>query len=372
MIPILTLTLLLTHLTLGAPTSTSSKTCREYTIPLNLTSQNYIWGLPQFNTNYDLAAFNTQVGSRVSNATVNPASETEVQTAGYEISGTYCAPANGGNGNVLLATHGIGFDRSYWDPAIQPQNYSFVDFATTKGYSIFYYDRLGLGKSSKVSGYISQVSVQVAALEQLVLALRAGKIGTTPRNVILIGHSFGSVVSNGLLTLNPNIIDGAVLTGIGYEAPSIAVTYEALQPRLARLASPSKWGGLDSGYLTWIDIFSNINVFFSAPFYDPHVVAYAEETKNPFAVMETISLELTNSSAPHFEGPIFVISGEHDFIFCGGYCPGILEPGALNAFPASKNVVTYSQPGAGHAINLSLNATGSFEVIINFLGSNGF
>jgi hypothetical protein len=35
----------------------------------------------------------------------------------------------------------------YWDPQIQPQNYSFVDFAIGKGYSIFFYDRIGIGKS---------------------------------------------------------------------------------------------------------------------------------------------------------------------------------------------------------------------------------
>jgi hypothetical protein len=38
---------------------------------------------------------------------------------------------------------------SYWDPAIEPENYSFVDFAVAKGYSIFYYDRLGVSKSSQ-------------------------------------------------------------------------------------------------------------------------------------------------------------------------------------------------------------------------------
>jgi hypothetical protein len=37
----------------------------------------------------------------------------------------------------------------YWDPEIQPEKYSFVDFAIARGYSIFYYDRLGVSKSSQ-------------------------------------------------------------------------------------------------------------------------------------------------------------------------------------------------------------------------------
>lgn len=38
---------------------------------------------------------------------------------------------------------------SYWDPTIQPEKYSFVDFAIAEGYSVSYYDRLGVGKSTK-------------------------------------------------------------------------------------------------------------------------------------------------------------------------------------------------------------------------------
>jgi hypothetical protein len=36
---------------------------------------------------------------------------------------------------------------SYWDPQIQPEKYSFVDFAIAQGYSVLYYDRLGQGQS---------------------------------------------------------------------------------------------------------------------------------------------------------------------------------------------------------------------------------
>jgi hypothetical protein len=38
---------------------------------------------------------------------------------------------------------------SYWDIREQPKDYSFVDYAISRGYSIFFYDRLGSGLSSK-------------------------------------------------------------------------------------------------------------------------------------------------------------------------------------------------------------------------------
>jgi hypothetical protein len=37
----------------------------------------------------------------------------------------------------------------YWDSEVDPANYSFVDFAISQGYSVFFYDRLGTGESSK-------------------------------------------------------------------------------------------------------------------------------------------------------------------------------------------------------------------------------
>jgi len=89
---------------------------------------------------------------------------------------------------------------------------------------------------------------------------------------------------------------------------------------------------------------------------------------------------------------MYIIDGEYDFVFCTGFCPGVLEPAALTKFPASKDLEIYIQPGSGHGINFSvslvspsleyrkdsqseilqLNATGAFEVITGFLAKNGF
>jgi hypothetical protein len=38
---------------------------------------------------------------------------------------------------------------SYWDPKIDEDRYSFVDFVISQGYSILYYDRLGMSESTK-------------------------------------------------------------------------------------------------------------------------------------------------------------------------------------------------------------------------------
>ena len=126
-----------------------TKSCQDYTIPITVSSVNYIWGLPDLFTNYDATAFTTNISRWDASTTLNPISGGAYQTVSYEISGTFCSPTKGGSETVLLATHGVGFDRSYWDPEIQPAKYSFVDFATERGYSVFFYDRLGVAKSSQ-------------------------------------------------------------------------------------------------------------------------------------------------------------------------------------------------------------------------------
>lgn len=42
-----------------------------------------------------------------------------------------------------------------------------------------------------------------------------GSVGK-PKSVVLVGHSFGSFVSNTLVGKYPALVDGVVLTGIGY------------------------------------------------------------------------------------------------------------------------------------------------------------
>lgn len=48
------------------------------------------------------------------------------------------------------------------------------------------------------------------------------------------------------------------------------------------------------------------------------------------------------------------MSGEYDFIACGGYCPGILDQKTAAVFPASKDLDVYVQPNTGHAINFGV------------------
>ncbi|KAL4927465.1 alpha/beta fold hydrolase [Aspergillus undulatus] len=70
-------------------------------------------------------------------------------TVTYPIGATYCMPGGeeeGSHHTLQILTHGIGFDRSYWD--IPFGNYSYVDAAVSRGYHTLFYDRLGIGMSA--------------------------------------------------------------------------------------------------------------------------------------------------------------------------------------------------------------------------------
>lgn len=165
------------------------KSCQEYTIPVTTNTTNLIWGLPKLENNFDATTFSVNLSRWDSNTTFHPISGGARVAASYQISGTFCSPTTEGNGVVLLATHGFGFDRrcdsllivgvvannflSYWDPSINPGKYSFVDFAIAKGYSVFFYDRLGLGKSSVFVFHLFLSFQAHLAAESLVMSPRS-------------------------------------------------------------------------------------------------------------------------------------------------------------------------------------------------------
>ncbi|KAK5946190.1 hypothetical protein PMZ80_000331 [Knufia obscura] len=232
-------TLCLAALARSTPLPQVKKSCQRYTLPLNITSLNLKWALEPLETNEGAAAYNTQTGRRDAQSVFHPVTlPTTPETAIYTISGTFCQPTSGGNGTVLLATHGGGYDRSYWHPSIQPESYSFVDYAVAQGYPIFYYDRLGLGQSEMVSGYVAQSSIHASIIKELIKLLRSDKFGSPASKVALIGHSMGSAYSNSVLNSDPGLVDAAILTGIAYNITSKGIADQAKQSRLAKLQNP--------------------------------------------------------------------------------------------------------------------------------------
>lgn len=359
------------------------KTCTDYDIPVTVTSSNAAFGLEQFKTDFDVADFLDTLSSRdedVSSSVLSAYTKQNV-TDTYTISATFCRPGHAqpdpaDDNTVIIATHGLNFDRTYWDPELDKKSYSFVDWALSQNYSVFYYDRLGVGKSEQVSGYVAQLANQVAILTQLTELVKSGKyVGKTgkPSKTVLLGHSFGSAVSIETVGLNSELVDGLILTGFSLNETFLnALEFaEAVAPRIAAKQQPGKWRQLDTGYLTGADLFTAVTTFFKAPDYDVEVARYADDHKFPFAVTELLTAGAVKNLPVNFKGAAMILSGEFDFIFCKSDCDGALEHPAATVFGKAKAFKAVSFPGAGHGLNLHLNAADSFKEITDFLSKNG-
>lgn len=367
--------------TLAAASYTSKGTfvpngaqCQDYTIPVTATSEVRLWNGTRWTDNYGYIDVVSTLSSRTSAGFPQPYGEPVNQTASYNVSATFCTPQKAGQHSktVLFATHGLAFDRGYWNSPYEPDKYNFVQYAVNKGYSVFFYDRVGVGKSTKISGYDAQISITIAVLTELAKSVRQGLYTTIgkPAKVVVVGHSFGSYSSNAAIAENPGLADAAILTGYGLNG-SGQLSLQGWAPRVARLQRPSEWSDLDFGYVTTGDVFSTINNFFKAGAYDHAVARFSEANKQPFAVGELVSIPLVSPrlNAPNFKGPTLVISGEFDFVVCGGYCRGVLDV-FRSLFRGSSDFQSYVQPKSGHDTNFATNATGFYGVIFDFLSKH--
>ena len=84
-----------------------------------------------------------------------------------------------------------------------------------------------------------------------------------------------------------------------------------------------------------------------------------------------MSQPLLKIDTTKYTAPALVISGEFDYIVCGGFCPGELDASFKAKFTGSEAFETYVQPGSGHGANFATNATGFYGVIFEYLGRNG-
>ncbi|PMD26058.1 alpha/beta-hydrolase [Hyaloscypha hepaticicola] len=355
------------------------KSCFNVTIPVTVTSTNFIYGLPKFSDNLDITALTIELNTRGVFASLNPFAGTQNETATYHVSGTFCGPSSNKASTLLLATHGASLDRYYWDFQYEPSCYSFVDFAVSKGYSVFYYDRVGAGESSLLSGYVAQIPINVGVLEQLTNYIRSGSLSLAgnkykPNKIVLLGHSVGSIISNALLVTNPTIADGAVLTGWSPNSGLLAAIpciFAGIQAKIAKTVNPARWGAYDNGWFTVIDIYAYIELFYKIGSFDFTAVQFALNTSWPIGIMEFLTIYVQGFVSQSTIPVLFQV-GSNDAIICQGNCSGVFTNVVGLLFPKSASLEAYIQPNTGHILTTALNATGGFQVITDYLHKNGF
>ena len=190
----------------------------------------------------------------------------------YNIAATLCYPASLDATKKVttlqVLTHGVSLEKSYWDIA---SNYSYVDAAAKAGYATLAYDRLGVGGSDHPDPIqIVQAYTDVEILHGIVQLIRNAQVGSfAPKNIVGVGHSFGSIIQLAVNGKYPNDLDASVITGFAANADYLPMTVFANNPAIAKFENPSKWGSLATGYLVNNAPISVMLPFFRYPSYSP-------------------------------------------------------------------------------------------------------
>lgn len=246
---------------------------------------------------------------------------------------------------LQILTHGIGFDKTYWDFAYNNFNYSYTNVALNAGYHTFAYDRLGIGNSSHGEPKNEiQSFLEIAALAELTRMLRNGTLYGAPAysKIVHVGHSFGSAQSFALTAMYPTISDGIVLTGFSMNASvGVSLFNAGANYQQAFLNQPFRFGSKATammftqftqtyqffaeylapidfttlepydyppGYLVQSDAGTTNYLFLFNGYFDPMILPVAEAGKQPVTVGEGLTL----TSVPTmntFTGPVLVITG---------------------------------------------------------------
>lgn len=412
---------------------------------VNIDARQAIFNVQTIESNYDATRFSLNFTNQGQNFTNVSTVGYQTVTGTYNISAKFCRPDNmTTNPTVQVLSHGIGFDKSYWDLPYNNYNYSYTDVALNNGYCTVAIDRFGIGNSSHGDPLnLIQAPAEVSALYEVTMMLRNGtfpQVNHTFDKVVHVGHSFGSAQTYLLSAMYPNATDGVALTGFSMNATWLAQTLAGWNLHIANLNQPLRFGnqtiqtnnrigayignslvniaqtvlrfiGIDltsfqiweelayteigdiingwnatvapiaqnlpNGYLTWSDFTSNIYAFLYPDHFDTGLGIFAEQTKQPVTLGEIFTLANGAPKTSPFTGPVLVITGENDNIYCGGNCTATggtaaSIPADVKAnYPNASAFEAYIQPNTGHGINLHYNSTAAFTVIQDWFTNHG-
>ncbi|KUJ19595.1 uncharacterized protein LY89DRAFT_717068 [Mollisia scopiformis] len=324
----------------------------------------------------------------------------------YNIAARYCEPQNfveSRENTLQVLVHGITYTRNYWsgdgtlETSYDGAMYSWIDFASKQGYPTLSIDRLGNGLSDHPDPVnVLQSPLQVEVSHQIITIARNGNLPISKSRkfdkIVYAGHSYGSVLGNGLTVKYPNDADATILTGLTskYNFGFIeSVFVPAVVP--ASTVNPKKWSTLNSGYLA-IDNKTAFELGFYYPgYFDQGLVDLDWENSGTVGEGELESaLVFGPEVATGYVNPILDITGQHDSLMCTNPDPitartptGLWQTyncgnGDNSSLAETKSLYPnadyeyYAPLASGHCLNFHYDAQLTFDYAHNWLNWNGF
>ncbi|HEX8869176.1 MAG TPA: alpha/beta fold hydrolase [Lentzea sp.] len=294
------------------------------------------------------------------------------------MSGQLCTPTGADPSSIQLLVHGGTYNRAYWDMPGVPESYSYQRDMAREGRATFAVDRLGTGASTHPLSLPLLISVEARNLHEVVQHLRAGHVGGTAyEKVVIVGHSVGSgIVAMEAATYHD--VDGVVLSGMTHmpAVPVLALGAAlGLQPvfldnLLANLGSDPLYFTTRPG--------ARSGLFYDMDDAEQLVVNADEATKDQVSVPGMGTVAVFGIVLPTTYGidvPVFNAVGTDDVLFCGVLalrdCSNAQNLRAQEAlyYRPEAQLQTYVLPGAGHSLALHRNAADYREATRAWLSS---
>lgn len=357
----------------------SARQCTELSVEVPVISRNAVFNRTAPTDDIEVTNFVLDLTRQGHNLTNEVLTGYATIEKNYTVAATYCEPDSGPSKTIQLLTHGIGFDRTYWDLSIYNYNYSYAAVANDEhGYSTFAWDRLGIAQSDRGEPVNEiQSSLEIAALYTLTQQLREGSIEGVScgfDKVVHVGHSFGSIQSYSLEVLHPGASDGLILTGFSQVSQynpyfALGSNFVSANGLLPFVSYPDGYiaGGSPSGVQT---------AFFAPGSFDPALLDLAVTSGKPVTVGELLTLTAQAANPNPLKGPVLIITGGRDVPFCGGDClstgsslPNLLER-SKPLFPSASKFEAVVVGEAGHGLNLEYSHPFTYGKILDFITQN--
>lgn len=300
-----------------------------------------------------------------------------VGAPGQRIVGDLCEPP-GEPGVLQLLVHGGTYDASYWDFKGFGPSYSYSAAMNAGGYATLAVDLLGVGRSSHPPSAGLTIQTQAKALHTVVDAARRGDFGSAYDQVVLVGHSLGTLTAY-LEASTYHDVDGVVATGTSHSPGvlGLANIFDTVTPaRLDPVTAPEV-PLLDLGYLSTPNARQH---FYSGGAVDPAVMAADEQHRRPVASGYALTLlpyiiATGLLRTDRIDVPVLLANGIGDSVFCaqgnglsGTDCStseALLESEGRYFAPAAR-LETFVLSDAGHNINLVPHAEAWHRVALDW------
>lgn len=93
----------------------AARNCQNITVPVSIEARNGYFNVTPTQTDIEVVNFLLDGTQQGLNATAEVLAGYATVSGTYNLSTTYCTPDSGPGHALQLLTHGIGFDRSYWE-----------------------------------------------------------------------------------------------------------------------------------------------------------------------------------------------------------------------------------------------------------------